>query len=863
MTITLKDVGSGFKRTAINENFDTIESELNNNVLRRDGVDGANQLEVDIDMNSQRLLNLVDAINGREPVTLDQLNGALSTASSGLIAAQQEQQTGAQVVGSVTTFTGITYTVSSNNLYVFRNGNYQTKGVDYNETSTSSITWTTVPNATDALVFITNLSTTNSVSDTSAISHTQSGTDYNLASYLQAEGTFTLSQAVANTSLYEGAVVTISDRGYGVFDAVLASSVTPNTYNIVQCTGVPALALVLRPSRPINVAEYGASPSATGTANSSAFNAAIASGESVFVPAGQWELSEPVQIKFDGQALFGDGTYNTTLLWTGTDNTKNMIELWTGRRDLLDDGLATTNSRFSNFKISTKTGSSIQNLIWVEAGCFHGWIEKIRGFDIRGSVPTEAILKFDSNGGQSYPVGMNVRDVVLTGGLNDDLVPVPIGIWIEGAIEPFFESVKVFTTQVGWQFGTPTSSDIRGVVNGSFIHCHSEIGDRGFADENGRAMLFYQARDLRFYGCKIYAGADFSGATTQLPLRFLGVDTSQNKAVTFRDCTIWGSGTCANAMSFSSDTNYQVVKFLSTEFYQFTSALVVTSGDDVPTMYIDENCTFVGCEATTPNFDLESIDISEFTVTNASAATINLQAGNDTTQVKRGEAILLGHTDDTQGLMISAYKATSDVVQVRGYNRTGGGVTIPDGYFYTRGIGRHNSENMATKPYNPPSLLSASSTSTTVTVPGVQLGDTVAANFDMDMEDVNLFAYVSAPDEVAVYFVNRTSSTRDLDSGSLRVYLVKSILDYYGSATYDAPSLAANAGVTTTLSVSGASLGDIAMFSMDTDLLGVVGYAWVSATGTVSVRFQNESGGVVDLPSATLLAGVIERPTSL
>ena len=184
MTITLKDVGSGFKRTAINENFDTIESELNNNVLRRDSVTGSNQMEVDIDMNSQRLLNLVDAINGREPVTLDQLNGALSAASSGLIAAQQEQQTGAQVVGGVTTFTGITYTVSSNNLYVFRNGNYQTKGVDYNETSTSSITWTTVPNATDALVFITNLATTNSVADTAAISHSRSGLGHNLATYL-------------------------------------------------------------------------------------------------------------------------------------------------------------------------------------------------------------------------------------------------------------------------------------------------------------------------------------------------------------------------------------------------------------------------------------------------------------------------------------------------------------------------------------------------------------------------------------------------------------------------------------------------------------------------------------------------------
>ncbi|GAG15108.1 unnamed protein product, partial [marine sediment metagenome] len=58
MTISLKNVGSGFKRTSLNENFEAIEAELNSNVLRRDGVDGgANQMEVDLDMNSQALLN--------------------------------------------------------------------------------------------------------------------------------------------------------------------------------------------------------------------------------------------------------------------------------------------------------------------------------------------------------------------------------------------------------------------------------------------------------------------------------------------------------------------------------------------------------------------------------------------------------------------------------------------------------------------------------------------------------------------------------------------------------------------------------------------------------------------------------------
>jgi hypothetical protein len=56
----------------------------------------------------------------------------------------------------------------------------------------------------------------------------------------------TLAAAVADTSLLAGDTVVISDRAYGVFDVVLSSSVTDNTYNIVQCTGVANLALVLR-----------------------------------------------------------------------------------------------------------------------------------------------------------------------------------------------------------------------------------------------------------------------------------------------------------------------------------------------------------------------------------------------------------------------------------------------------------------------------------------------------------------------------------------------------------------------------------------------------------------------------------------
>lgn len=77
------------------------------------------------------------------------------------------------------------------------------------------------------------------------------------------------------------------------------------------------------------------------------------------------------------------------------------------------------------------------------------------------------------------------------------------------------------------------------------------------------------------------------------------------------------------------------------------------------------------------------------------------------------------------------------------------------------------------------------------------------------------------------------------------------------SATYDAPSLADGAGTTTTVTTTGALLGDFAMASLGVDLQGISVTAYVNAADTVSVRLQNESGGVVDLASTTLAARVV------
>jgi hypothetical protein len=77
-----------------------------------------------------------------------------------------------------------------------------------------------------------------------------------------------------------------------------------------------------------------------------------------------------------------------------------------------------------------------------------------------------------------------------------------------------------------------------------------------------------------------------------------------------------------------------------------------------------------------------------------------------------------------------------------------------------------------------------------------------------------------------------------------------------GRATYDPGNLVDGAGVTTVLAVTGAMLGDIVDCSFSLDTQGISLFGYVYSAGNVAVRFQNETGGAIDLGSGTLRAAV-------
>jgi hypothetical protein len=79
-----------------------------------------------------------------------------------------------------------------------------------------------------------------------------------------------------------------------------------------------------------------------------------------------------------------------------------------------------------------------------------------------------------------------------------------------------------------------------------------------------------------------------------------------------------------------------------------------------------------------------------------------------------------------------------------------------------------------------------------------------------------------------------------------------------GSATYNPPSLTTGTETTTTVTVTGAALGDYAIASFSLDTQGIKINARVSAADTVTVTFRNDTGGTLDLASGTLRARVVK-----
>ena len=174
----------------------------------------------------------------------------------------------------------------------------------------------------------------------------------------------------------------------------------------------------------------------------------------------------------------------------------------------------------------------------------------------------------------------------------------------------------------------------------------------------------------------------------------------------------------------------------------------------------------------------------------------------------------------------------------------------------------------ASATYDLASLGDGAGATTTVYVPGAELGDFAHASLGVSMQGISMTAYVSAPDVVSVRFQNESAGTLDLASSTLRVFVVprRNVSKAYGadalfaSATVDVASLLDAGGATSSgITVTGAALGDFAFCSHGVDLQGILTTAYVQAADTVELRFQNETAGTIDLASTTSRVVVLPK----
>jgi hypothetical protein len=187
--VVIQDVQSGhLSRSKLNSNFQEIKRYIEDQSLSRDNTEGCpNQMEQELDMNSNRIINLADGINPKDGVNLSQLQS--------LIIGEEVQGTVARfreivypVSGQFTVdFSTILFTPGINNLSVYVDGVHQINGIHYNEVDSNTITFVQSFIGNETLIAYINETTT---------------TDYPASNFYQAfESVATEGQATFPTGL--------------------------------------------------------------------------------------------------------------------------------------------------------------------------------------------------------------------------------------------------------------------------------------------------------------------------------------------------------------------------------------------------------------------------------------------------------------------------------------------------------------------------------------------------------------------------------------------------------------------------------------------------------------------------------------
>lgn len=113
-------------------------------------------------------------------------------------------------------------------------------------------------------------------------------------------------------------------------------------------------------------------------------------------------------------------------------------------------------------------------------------------------------------------------------------------------------------------------------------------------------------------------------------------------------------------------------------------------------------------------------------------------------------------------------------------------------------------------------------------------------------------------------FIEKPPNTDDLSELRKWLYRFHEKLlqeDLHGSTTWDAAEIADGAEEAKEITITGAALGDYAIASLSIDIADLTLDAQVTAANTVTCILSNNTGGAINLASATLYVRVIRRTT--
>jgi hypothetical protein len=255
--LSLTPIGSRYGSIdALNANFDAIEAAIEN-TLSLDNT-APNSLNDDLDLDSNRIINLGNAINNSDAVTLQQVSNLVNAASSGLIVSLKQfiTATAGQTVFNLTSFT---YFPGGNNLSVYIDGVRQYVGLSYTETNSSRVTFTGGLTVGSVVEFVSNEAVSSTISVSSGVQYQPAGTGA-VATTVQAK----LRESVSVLDFIPVALQT----------AIIAGTSTTDVHSYIQA----------------------------------AIDSLGATGGTVFFPKGTYKITTSLTVSTDAVTLQGTGT---------------------------------------------------------------------------------------------------------------------------------------------------------------------------------------------------------------------------------------------------------------------------------------------------------------------------------------------------------------------------------------------------------------------------------------------------------------------------------------------------------------------------------------------------------------------------